>query len=149
MVSQGWNPSERDMSVVVQIHNAVNERAWAHVLHWEQLHARSCNCPKLLKFRGRPNDYSPRAMLLNTLVRICFCTCFCSVNHDVNHMHTQHVLCAHLRVVRGPHASSPSGSCANQYSMFALSEAAWLHPMDACNSVQGGKLETMRPYSAW
>ena len=69
-IVQGWNPNEQDMEVVVKIHNAVNERAWRHILHWESLHASSCAQPKLLKFTGRPQDYSPRALMLNALVRV-------------------------------------------------------------------------------
>lgn len=55
------------MPAVVAIHNAVNERAWAHVLAWEALHACECAEPKLTRFRGRPKDYSPKARLLNLL----------------------------------------------------------------------------------
>ncbi|OUS45369.1 Holocytochrome c synthase/heme-lyase [Ostreococcus tauri] len=51
MARKGWKPDPRDMARVVAIHNAVNERAWAH----------------LLKFRGRPRDFSPKARLLNFL----------------------------------------------------------------------------------
>lgn len=60
------------MSNIVAIHNGVNEEAWAHVLAWEALH--SCDCaegPRLLQFKGRPQDYSPKARLLNLLVRCC------------------------------------------------------------------------------
>jgi hypothetical protein len=58
------------MAQVVAIHNGVNEQAWRHVLAWESLH--DCDCPggpKLLRFQGRPKDYSPKARLLNLLVR--------------------------------------------------------------------------------
>lgn len=68
--TQGWQPSESDMSTVVAIHNAVNERAWAHVLMWEALHACDCPEPKLLRFQGRPSEYSPKAKLLNLMVRV-------------------------------------------------------------------------------
>jgi cytochrome c heme-lyase len=57
------------MSTVVAIHNAVNERAWQHILAWERLHACDCPDPKLLRFRGRPSEFSPKARLLNLLVR--------------------------------------------------------------------------------
>lgn len=58
------------MPAVVAIHNAVNERAWAHVLAWEAMRACECPEPKLLRFKGRPTDYSPKARLLNLLVRV-------------------------------------------------------------------------------
>tara|TARA_B110000879_G_C11118805_1_gene490792 strand:- start:3 stop:677 length:675 start_codon:yes stop_codon:yes gene_type:complete len=67
IVRKGWNPGEDDMSNVISIHNAVNERCWEEVLKWERLHAAECDCPKLLKFRGRPRDYSPKARFLNFL----------------------------------------------------------------------------------
>lgn len=64
---QGWQPDERDMSNVVRIHNIVNEQAWRHIMHWEQLHSHHCNAPKLKRFEGRPKDYSPRARILNAV----------------------------------------------------------------------------------
>ena len=67
MARKGWKPDPRDMARVVAIHNAVNERAWAHVMAWERRHCDSCPDPKLLKFRGRPRDFSPKARLLNFL----------------------------------------------------------------------------------
>ena len=67
MKSKGWKPSANDMEHVVKIHNAVNEKAWAHVMAWERRHCERCPDPKLLKFRGRPKDYSPKAQFLNFL----------------------------------------------------------------------------------
>ena len=78
------------VSSVVAIHNTVNERAWREVLAWEVLHhgcgqrARHsaataflvehtlrchswCEHPRLVRFVGRPQDYSPKARLLNLL----------------------------------------------------------------------------------
>jgi cytochrome c heme-lyase len=77
---------------VVAIHNTVNERAWREVLAWEALHHRwngemacvwrcvmshslcsrvcarsSCPQPRLVRFVGRPQDFSPKARLLNLL----------------------------------------------------------------------------------
>lgn len=69
MKRKGWTPSEDDMAAVVAIHNTVNERAWREIMHWERLAggAQACGGPKLLKLRGRPKDYSPKARLLNLL----------------------------------------------------------------------------------
>jgi cytochrome c heme-lyase len=69
MRRKGWSPSEDDMTAVVAIHNAVNERAWREVRRWEEVNgeAASCGGPRLLKFQGRPNDYSPKARFLNLL----------------------------------------------------------------------------------
>ena len=67
MKRKGWDPKERDMSTVVAIHNAVNERTWAEVMRWERKLHCDCEHPKLLKFLGRPKDLSPKARLLNFL----------------------------------------------------------------------------------
>ncbi|KAJ3018097.1 hypothetical protein HKX48_003173 [Thoreauomyces humboldtii] len=63
MRRKNWNPDEKDMGVVVPIHNAVNEQAWHKIQQWESLHASTCSQPKLLKFQGRPKDYTPKARL--------------------------------------------------------------------------------------
>ncbi len=57
------------MHAVVNIHNSVNERAWREVMVWEQLHAGECAAPRLKKFQGKPSEFSPKARLLNALVR--------------------------------------------------------------------------------
>lgn len=70
-------PREEDMDVIVPIHNAVNERAWTEVMRWERERGlvesrRSgvgeetetlCRCEdvKLVSFKGRPGDLSPKA----------------------------------------------------------------------------------------
>lgn len=36
MQRKGYEARQRDMQTVVPIHNAVNERAWAQILKWEQ-----------------------------------------------------------------------------------------------------------------
>lgn len=68
---QGWDPRADDMPVVIKIHNGVNERAWQEVLQWERLHEGDCGRPRLKRFQGRPNDHSPKARLMNLLVRSC------------------------------------------------------------------------------
>ncbi|KAH7107724.1 cytochrome c/c1 heme-lyase [Auriculariales sp. MPI-PUGE-AT-0066] len=56
------NPHANDMEVVVNIHNAVNERAWMHVLDWEQNRGGDkCGGIKLVTFKGLPSQPSPRA----------------------------------------------------------------------------------------
>jgi len=67
MARKGWKPTVDDMEQVVKIHNAVNERAWAHVMAWERRHCDACPDPKLLRFQGKPKDYSPKARVLNFL----------------------------------------------------------------------------------
>lgn len=65
MKRKGWDAKEEDMHSVVSIHNSVNERAWQQVCQYEALH--SGGKPKLVRFMGRPQDYSPKARLLNVL----------------------------------------------------------------------------------
>ena len=66
MKRKGWHDArEEDVGVIVQIHNAVNERSWREVLRWEAMHA--CECPqgpKLLRFLGRPTELSPKARMM-------------------------------------------------------------------------------------
>ena len=61
--------------------SALHTRSWHHciiqavqdtahlfqVLQWEKLHQNRCGGPRLKKFAGRPQDYSPKARLLNFL----------------------------------------------------------------------------------
>lgn len=65
MKRKGWPAEAADMQSIVAIHNGVNERAWNHILRYEALHD-GCY-PKLVRFQGRPQDYSPKARLLNLL----------------------------------------------------------------------------------
>jgi len=69
MKRKGWEPSEDDMPAVVAIHNAVNERAWREIQQWEahQGISNACGGPKLVRFRGRPKDISPKARFLNLM----------------------------------------------------------------------------------
>jgi cytochrome c heme-lyase len=78
MRRKGWAPREADMHAVVAVHNAVNERAWREVRAWEAAAAgggpngsngshAAAGEPRLVEFRGRPRDHSPKARLLNLL----------------------------------------------------------------------------------
>ncbi|KAJ3187776.1 hypothetical protein HDU85_006169 [Gaertneriomyces sp. JEL0708] len=67
MRRKNWKPDENDMSVVVPIHNAVNEQCWVKILEWENMHKTDCAQPKLLKFQGRPKDYTPKARIRSFL----------------------------------------------------------------------------------
>lgn len=59
--------SEEDMINVVRIHNNMNENTWLQVMEWEKLHPAPKDVegaePKLLRFLGRPDEYSPKARL--------------------------------------------------------------------------------------
>jgi cytochrome c heme-lyase len=62
MARKRHNPQAGDMRVVVPIHNAVNERAWTEILKWEEgKGADKCGGVKLVSFKGRPGDMTPRA----------------------------------------------------------------------------------------
>jgi len=68
MLRKGWRWKEEDigqndMKHIIRIHNANNEQVWNEILKWEALHVRECGEPKLVSFRGRATDLSPRARL--------------------------------------------------------------------------------------
>ncbi|KAL3899640.1 MAG: hypothetical protein SGCHY_001903 [Lobulomycetales sp.] len=69
LVRKGWEKSEtKDVETMVHIHNFLNEECWKQLLSWEQEY-HGCDCPQdrsLLKFKGRPNEPSPKARLLTT-----------------------------------------------------------------------------------
>lgn len=41
--------------------SGMNEMTWRQVIRWESLHKHASGTPKLVRFRGRPDDLSPRA----------------------------------------------------------------------------------------
>lgn len=62
MERKNHNPHAPDMKVVVPIHNAVNERTWAEVMRWEAGQGGDkCGGIRLVSFKGRPNERTPRA----------------------------------------------------------------------------------------
>ncbi|KAG6854944.1 hypothetical protein C0991_009767 [Blastosporella zonata] len=62
MARKNHNPQAADMKTIVQIHNAVNERAWAEVMKWEAGRGgEACGGVKLVNFQGKPTERSPRA----------------------------------------------------------------------------------------
>nr|BAV82448.1 cytochrome c heme-lyase [Roombia sp. NY0200] len=81
MKKKGWSPSEKDMPLVVAIHNTTNEKAWNEILRWEQFALTGSKGaptdaasstppvppPKLVRFQGRPNDLSPKAWFLSMI----------------------------------------------------------------------------------
>ena len=62
MTRKNHNPQATDMKTIVPIHNAVNERAWGEILKWESARGgEACGGVKLVNFKGRPNEKSPKA----------------------------------------------------------------------------------------
>lgn len=62
--------NEEDMETVVKVHNNMNENTWQQVLAWEALYPSPPHpdlAPKLLRFQGRPDELSPKALLKTML----------------------------------------------------------------------------------
>lgn len=58
------NPNPADMATIVPIHNAVNERAWADLLKWEDgWGGKECGGIKLVTFKGTPGKITPRSFM--------------------------------------------------------------------------------------
>ncbi|RHZ46533.1 hypothetical protein Glove_615g2 [Diversispora epigaea] len=64
LVRKGWETPEESIETMVDIHNFLNEKAWDEILKWENQKKCMCDGPKLKRFRGRPNDLSPKARIL-------------------------------------------------------------------------------------
>ncbi|KAF9425472.1 holocytochrome c synthase [Entomortierella beljakovae] len=62
---KGWETPENAIETMVDIHNWMNEEAWAEVMKWEKEHSDTCCDPKLLRFQGRPQELSPKARFLS------------------------------------------------------------------------------------
>lgn len=65
MKRKNWSPDAGDMKTVVPIHNAVNERAWLHILQWERANREKaneqCGGITLTSFKGDSKKLTPRA----------------------------------------------------------------------------------------
>lgn len=73
MTRKDHNPRAPDMRVVVPIHNAVNERAWSHIREWEAGRGgERCGGVRLVSFKGRPGEPSPKARILTLLGYVLF-----------------------------------------------------------------------------
>ncbi|CAG8446585.1 11151_t:CDS:2 [Ambispora gerdemannii] len=64
LVRKGWETPEESIETMVDIHNFLNEEAWNEILKWEGMRKRDCDRPKLLRFRGRPHELSPKARII-------------------------------------------------------------------------------------
>nr|XP_023907940.1 putative cytochrome c1 heme lyase [Quercus suber]POF16491.1 putative cytochrome c1 heme lyase [Quercus suber] len=62
MQRKGHAAKAEDMTSIVPIHNAVNERAWAEIKAWEKDRgSERCGGPKLVSFSGDSKALTPRA----------------------------------------------------------------------------------------
>jgi cytochrome c heme-lyase len=61
----GQKFERKDMKNIIKIHNFNNEKAWKEILKWEMaFHLNECpNGPKLKKFGGKAQEFSPRARI--------------------------------------------------------------------------------------
>ncbi|CAI2167602.1 11_t:CDS:2 [Funneliformis geosporum] len=64
LVRKGWETPEESIEMMVSIHNFLNDRAWNEILKWENMKKCNCDGPKLLRFKGRPQEPSPKARML-------------------------------------------------------------------------------------
>lgn len=65
---KGEGVDETAVELMVEVHNFLNEGAWQQILQWEAPYTAATKVePRLLKFTGRPQDYSPRAQMFMTL----------------------------------------------------------------------------------
>ena len=68
MARKNHEPQTKDMKVIVPIHNAVNERTWYEVLKWEEGRGSdACGGLKLVSFKGKSQELSPRARFKSLL----------------------------------------------------------------------------------
>lgn len=68
MRRKNYNPQAPDMTSIIPIHNAVNERTWHEVLRWERGRgAEKCGGPKLVSFEGDASKLTPRAWWLSSV----------------------------------------------------------------------------------
>lgn len=66
LVKKGHQTEESDVEMILFIHNEMNEKSWNEVVGWEkQIHSGLCHT-RLLRFRGRPTDMSPKAWFNST-----------------------------------------------------------------------------------
>ncbi|KAG2734989.1 hypothetical protein G9P44_001203 [Scheffersomyces stipitis] len=72
MKRKKWNPEAKDMETIVPIHNAVNERAWIHILNWERSNydeaVKMCGGITLTSFKGDSKKLTPRAWINSTFL---------------------------------------------------------------------------------
>ncbi|GAA6027531.1 hypothetical protein JCM8097_007908 [Rhodosporidiobolus ruineniae] len=60
LVRKGWETPEESVEMMVNIHNWLNEEAWAQVRKWEEKHDGG-DRSSLASFQGRPQELSPKA----------------------------------------------------------------------------------------
>ncbi|CCH61701.1 hypothetical protein TBLA_0F01590 [Henningerozyma blattae CBS 6284] len=70
-VSTGEEIEKETVISMVDVHNFLNEGCWDEILKWEKPYTEKSNYkPTLLKFIGKPDQYSPRAKAIHYLSMI-------------------------------------------------------------------------------
>ncbi|KAJ1555284.1 holocytochrome c synthase [Cladochytrium tenue] len=64
---KGKEAPEEHIPAMVAIHNFLNEACWSEIQKWEQKYHCDCKDLRLTKFRGRPDELSPKARLSGLL----------------------------------------------------------------------------------
>jgi cytochrome c heme-lyase len=67
MKKKGYNPQEHEVGSILAIHNVVNERSWSEIVMWEMF--RGNKNPTLVRFMGKPKEFSPKAQFLTFIGR--------------------------------------------------------------------------------
>ncbi|ORM39410.1 Cytochrome c-type heme lyase [Babesia sp. Xinjiang] len=62
-LAKGHKVEAKVIPTVVQIHNAINEKAWERIIEYEDLHAEQCQNPVLAHFIGKKDEISLRARI--------------------------------------------------------------------------------------
>jgi len=84
MARKNHDPQTKDMKVIVPIHNAVNERTWYEILKWEEGRGSdACGGLKLVSFKGKSQELSPRARFKSLLGLVV--TLSSPLLHSVSH----------------------------------------------------------------
>jgi cytochrome c heme-lyase len=84
MARKNHDPQAKDMEVIVPIHNAVNERTWFEVLKWEERRgSEACGGLRLVSFKGKSQELSPRARFKSLLGSVTFLPS--SLHHAVSY----------------------------------------------------------------
>ncbi|KAJ6569599.1 cytochrome c/c1 heme-lyase [Mycena capillaripes] len=65
LTRKGYEMPQDQMETMVELHNFLNEEAWADVLRWEERYS-SCAPPTLVQIRGKPTELSFKARCLLT-----------------------------------------------------------------------------------
>lgn len=64
LLRKGYETDPKDIESMLSIHNQLNEGVWEHIVDWEQFSqpkAKNKCLPILKRFRGRPQELSPKA----------------------------------------------------------------------------------------